>query len=557
MRRPLLLALVAMGVLAGSLTAQEAQPAKSEPSKEIDQLQNGEPIAAIDKALVDAPLRRAPDYPWIKLSELRLLKIAKTGPELQVDYEVTEGSPSEVVLVFKSVMGRKTRRWSLDGEKAATIRFAEIWNPAPADVEAWVEFGGGLLTPTDAVVGYKISNSVTIGDKGQITPARHWKPEEEKRYADLVRAKSQANVPAKPPSKAPPAGYAVAGDRTLLPGMPVLVFAEGDWRKGEYLGTHRHFLVAKRDGQPVAMLHAAVTQRDYVAVAERVLEQAKTKPDSFSPSVRMLPESLLPLNDNFVPLPADVRLLPGVPLQYGFGSRWTNVSVFSAPVDGQVETIEDSSFRQYKYPFSNLAINKSVLEELAKPDAAEVFAKRYEELTVKWAAGRRQRALVRDHLATFPLPDGHEPLGEKVAVKKGDRFQIYSSKWTGAVAVADSPEGAVEIQWDGRNANWNEFVSRKSLFIKPPRDKPAAADAAVPTKKPGGGYSLMLEVTGTKKFAVVKVVMDVTGLDLRDAREAIEEAPILLSQSLTKDAAERFQKQLEAAGGKASVRKVE
>jgi ribosomal protein L7/L12 len=77
------------------------------------------------------------------------------------------------------------------------------------------------------------------------------------------------------------------------------------------------------------------------------------------------------------------------------------------------------------------------------------------------------------------------------------------------------------------------------------------------TKKPSGGYCLTLDSVQGKKFAVAKVVMEITGLDLADAKDAADEAPIMLSQSLTKEKADQFQKQLETAGAKATVRKVE
>ena len=67
-------------------------------------------------------------------------------------------------------------------------------------------------------------------------------------------------------------------------------------------------------------------------------------------------------------------------------------------------------------------------------------------------------------------------------------------------------------------------------------------------------FNLMLdEVPADKKIAVLKVVRSLTGLGLKEAKELVESAPKQVQEGLAKDAAEEAKKQIEGAGGKASL----
>jgi large subunit ribosomal protein L7/L12 len=67
-------------------------------------------------------------------------------------------------------------------------------------------------------------------------------------------------------------------------------------------------------------------------------------------------------------------------------------------------------------------------------------------------------------------------------------------------------------------------------------------------------FNLMLdEVPADKKIAVLKVVRSLTGLGLKEAKELVESAPKQIQEALNKDAAEDAKKQIEDAGGKASL----
>ena len=61
------------------------------------------------------------------------------------------------------------------------------------------------------------------------------------------------------------------------------------------------------------------------------------------------------------------------------------------------------------------------------------------------------------------------------------------------------------------------------------------------------------DVPADKKIAILKVVRGLTGLGLKEAKELVESAPKAIQEGVAKDAAEDAKKQIEAAGGKASL----
>lgn len=68
-------------------------------------------------------------------------------------------------------------------------------------------------------------------------------------------------------------------------------------------------------------------------------------------------------------------------------------------------------------------------------------------------------------------------------------------------------------------------------------------------------FNVMLEeVPADKKIAILKVVRELTGLGLKEAKDLVESAPKAVKEAIAKDAAEAAKKQLEDAGAKASVK---
>jgi large subunit ribosomal protein L7/L12 len=82
----------------------------------------------------------------------------------------------------------------------------------------------------------------------------------------------------------------------------------------------------------------------------------------------------------------------------------------------------------------------------------------------------------------------------------------------------------------------------------------AAAPGAIEEVEEKTEFTLMLdEVPADKKIAVLKVVRSLTGLGLKEAKELVESAPKQIQEAMSKDAGEDAKKQIEDAGGKASL----
>jgi large subunit ribosomal protein L7/L12 len=83
----------------------------------------------------------------------------------------------------------------------------------------------------------------------------------------------------------------------------------------------------------------------------------------------------------------------------------------------------------------------------------------------------------------------------------------------------------------------------------------AAAGPVVEEVEEKTEFDVMLdEVPADKKIAILKVVRSLTGLGLKEAKELVESAPKAIQEGLAKDAAEDAKKQIEAAGGKVSLK---
>ncbi|MGP1383587.1 MAG: 50S ribosomal protein L7/L12 [Thainema sp.] len=65
---------------------------------------------------------------------------------------------------------------------------------------------------------------------------------------------------------------------------------------------------------------------------------------------------------------------------------------------------------------------------------------------------------------------------------------------------------------------------------------------------------ILEEVPADKKIAILKVVRNLTGLGLKEAKEVVESAPKPIKEAIAKEAAEDAKKQLEEAGAKVSVK---
>mgnify|MGYP003321310119 FL=1 len=67
-------------------------------------------------------------------------------------------------------------------------------------------------------------------------------------------------------------------------------------------------------------------------------------------------------------------------------------------------------------------------------------------------------------------------------------------------------------------------------------------------------FDVVLESFGDNKISVIKVVRSATGLGLKEAKDLVEGAPGKVKEGISKEDAEKLQKELEEAGAKVSVK---
>ncbi|MBC6612053.1 50S ribosomal protein L7/L12 [Hymenobacter aerilatus] len=79
-----------------------------------------------------------------------------------------------------------------------------------------------------------------------------------------------------------------------------------------------------------------------------------------------------------------------------------------------------------------------------------------------------------------------------------------------------------------------------------------AAAAEAPEEKTS--FDVILKAAGGQKLAVVKLVKDLTGLGLKEAKELVDGAPKPLKEGVAKDEADSLKKQLEEAGAEVEVK---
>ena len=80
----------------------------------------------------------------------------------------------------------------------------------------------------------------------------------------------------------------------------------------------------------------------------------------------------------------------------------------------------------------------------------------------------------------------------------------------------------------------------------------AGGDAAAAEEK--DEFDVVLTGFGDNKVAVIKAVRGVTGLGLKEAKDAVEGAPTPLKEGVSKDEAEDLKKQLEEAGASVELK---
>ncbi|WP_276881935.1 50S ribosomal protein L7/L12 [Campylobacter cuniculorum] len=115
-----------------------------------------------------------------------------------------------------------------------------------------------------------------------------------------------------------------------------------------------------------------------------------------------------------------------------------------------------------------------------------------------------------------------------------------------------------------------EYISNLSVLelselVKEFEEKFGVSAAPVVVAGGGGGgavaaaeekteFDLVLTDSGAKKIEVIKIVRSLTGLGLKEAKDAVEQTPSTLKEGMAKADAEEAKKQLEGAGAKVELK---
>ncbi|MCC6347061.1 MAG: 50S ribosomal protein L7/L12 [Nitrospirales bacterium] len=83
---------------------------------------------------------------------------------------------------------------------------------------------------------------------------------------------------------------------------------------------------------------------------------------------------------------------------------------------------------------------------------------------------------------------------------------------------------------------------------------PAAAGAAAPAAEEKTSFDVVLSSAGDKKIQVIKVVRELTGLGLKEAKDLVDGAPKPVKTGVTKEEADAMKAKLEAEGAGVEIK---
>ena len=82
----------------------------------------------------------------------------------------------------------------------------------------------------------------------------------------------------------------------------------------------------------------------------------------------------------------------------------------------------------------------------------------------------------------------------------------------------------------------------------------AGAAAAAPAAEEKTDFDVILSDVGANKIAVIKVVREITGLGLKEAKDLVDNAPKALKEGASKEEADSIKEKIEAAGAKVELK---
>jgi ribosomal protein L7/L12 len=558
--------------------------------------QSAEQVLDADKGTVSSPLKKPDEMAFFQFSKLQRGGSGPFPSEFTFQYERGEGkTDGALVVVANSPNGRSEYSGggpfgSAFADKIGTVTARFSFSPFARQLgdtfELWLE---SRVTYQGKVYHFKISNSVVLGDVGQVTLARKWNAAEQTGI-ELWRKSIT-------PPPAPQNGYVVATPTTkLLPGMPVQAGWMANWEPAEVLDVREHgtVLVKFDPGLTADLVNLPLS---WLSVSEQVQQQANSSPETFKPSVRLLPGGTVPLKDDMVPLSSDVKLFRGTPLQREFAlHHWATATVLEVLSKNRLRVSwDDFPGNSEEVDRKNLAIESSVLESLSKEGTEKEFADRLKDRKEAspgfGSTGRKGR--LQNYPIGIAIPGKATRVTKATPLEEGTKLGCsWGQRWYNVTVldVYDDEDKIVRIHWDDHGSAWDGDISRDCLIIEKkvlaalkkkqstaasaekemavaksdgdPDDEPESeepkGDSKARTnaspKSSDGEYELILTNVGNNRFAVIKVVVELTKLNISDAKELVENLPFPIAGSLAEEEALQWKQRIEKAGGKAEIK---
>jgi len=185
------------------------------------------------------------------------------------------------------------------------------------------------------------------------------------------------------------------------------------------------------------------------------------------------------------------------------------------------------------------------------------FAKKHKKPILKGAYVEESVYIGEDQLeALVSIKSKEELIGDVIGllqspIKKVKTLLIYRK-------MADIKKLAEELV----NLTVKEVNELAEILKEEYGIEPAAAAVAVAGPAAGGEeaaaeqteFDVILKAPGGSKLAIVKLVKEMTGVGLKDAKELVDKAPTAIKEKVTKDEAEALKTQLEEAGAEVELK---
>lgn len=421
----------------------------------------------------DRPVQPTAEDSIYQLSNIRR-EAGAFGAVIAVDYKRTREGDGRAYLAAKSSQGRLQLNGvgSID-DASGTVKFRDLYGLAGSGVELYLVRG----TPERMV-----SNAVRLGNPGAATTPRQMTPRE-RAQAERIRI---ANTP---PASLPDGYVAVTKVMDLPQGTPVKAGLNGQWVDAEYMGDwwQDRVLVLYNDGRP----HAADREPSkWLAIAPETLVKAKSSPDSFSPSVELMPEGRLIIPEGYSLVEQGLKLPKETPLRQGSTTFWTDVHFIED--EGQ-EIAYHQAGRKTGSPSrakrNTFIIADDVRAKLDDPAAVAEWAEaaktsEFDKRRAERQAGRAERMAnrgsgssaggtnpssrrnVKNYPITIDVPKDAEIVPEDLEVPDGTKLGAeWGKRWRKLTLVRTNEDGTLRVSWDDFGAAFDGDMSRDQLII--------------------------------------------------------------------------------------------